>query len=150
MIGTSIDIRKIVIDSFQSVSQRVAGFSIRYGEDEKKISDAIKIQIETVGVFKASLLFSMEPSYEQAVLKGMIKDKEVSPDIAALYIGEYVNVLSGQVLTKVNNFIGKSSRLTIPVVGVETDRKPDNYQYQEDLCFFSEHGCMKLQISYEI
>lgn len=149
MTGMSLEMRSIVIDSFTNVSQRVAGFAIKYAEKETKLSDVRKIKIETVGFLKASLVFSMEPSYEQAILKGMTKEKTVSPEIALLYIGEYVNVLSGQVLTKVNNFVGKPSRLTVPVVGLEKSEKLTLYACQEELIFSSEYGCMKVQISYE-
>lgn len=145
-----LDIPYMFIDSLTSLTERIAGFSVRSGSYGKRIKGAEAIFIQSKGVFRSKMVFQMETSLEQAVLLGMSAGMDVSAEMKRLYLGEFVNIISGHVLTSINNAVGKTSRLTLPTVGVENMPGDTEYEHKCVLYFTSEHGNMELQLNYEL
>ena len=81
-------------------------------------------------------------------MKGMANGKPLSSDMRELYVGEYINIVSGHVLTNINNKVGKTSRLTVPVVGLSEHDDGKKYKEHCTLYFEAPCGSMKMDISY--
>lgn len=144
-----LDIPYMFVDSLTSLTERIAGFPVKSGSCGKGIKGAEAIFIQSKGVFRSRMVFQMETSLEQAVLDGMKAGKDVSSEMKRLYLGEFVNIVSGHVLTSINNAVGETSRLTLPTVG-EENVSDTQYEHRCVLYFTSEHGNMELQLNYEL
>lgn len=145
-----LDIPYMFVDSLTSLTERIAGFSVRVASCGKEINGAEAIFIQSKGVFRSRMVFQMETSLERAVLNGMKAGMDVSSEMKRLYLGEFVNIISGHVLTSINNAVGQTSRLTLPTVGEENMSGDTPYEHRCELYFTSEHGNMELQLNYEL
>lgn len=145
-----LDIPYMFVDSLTSLMERIVGFPVKSGSYEKEIKSAEAILIQSKGVFQSRMIFQMETSLEQAVLDGMRAGKDVSSEMKKLYLGEFVNILSGHALTSINNAVGETSRLTLPIVGAENLPNDTQYEHRCVLHFTSEYGNMELQLNYEL
>lgn len=145
-----IDIPYMFVNSLTSLMERMVGVPIKPSSRAKKITDSEVIFIHSKGVFCSRMVFQMEESLEQAVLDGMKVGESVSPEMKKLYLGEFINILSGHALTSINNAIGETSRLTIPMVGTEDLSSDTQYSHKCVLHFTSKYGNMELQLNYEL
>lgn len=148
MLDVQLDVRHMFVESFTSVTEKIAGFPLRCCSDKKDFKTGQNVKINAEGVFTACLYISMEGSFEDAVLKGMSNGKVLSPEMRKMYVGEYINIVFGHVLTNINNIVGKTSRLTIPVVGLSEQDNGKEYKEHCTLYFVSPCGSMKMEISY--
>lgn len=148
MLNVQLDVRHMFVESFTSVTEKIAGFPLRCCTDKKDFKTGQNVKIHAEGFFSAYLYISMEASFEDAVLKGMANGKPLSSDMRELYVGEYINIVSGHVLTNINNKVGKTSRLTVPVVGLSEHDDGRKYKEHCTLYFEAPCGSMKMDISY--
>ena len=92
MLDVQLDVRRLFVESFTSVTEKIAGFPLRCCADKKEFKTGQNVKIHAEGVFSAYLYISMEDSFEDAVLNGMTNGKKLSSDMRALYVGEYINI----------------------------------------------------------
>lgn len=149
MSSIQSDVCHMFAESFVTVTEQVAGFPLSCVDSKENVKATQNVKIQTKGVFCASLYFSMEQDFADAILKRMSNGKPLSPDMRDLYIGEYVNILVGHGLTKINNLVGQTSRLTIPKVGLFAWEDKGKYKMQHNLLFKSACGNMKVEIGYD-
>lgn len=147
MLNMQLDVRRMFVESFTSVTEKFVGISLKCSTG-KQFKAGQNIKIHTEGVFRASLYISMESSFAEAVYGGMAKGVDLPPDLQDLYLAEYINIVSGHALTGINNVMGKTSRLTIPVVGISEWDDSEEYEKRCTLFFESPCGSMKMEISY--
>lgn len=145
-----LDIPYMFVNSLTSLVERITGFPVKSSSCGRRIKDAEAIFIHSKGAFQSRMVFQMEASLKQAVLDGMNAGNAVSAEMKRLYLGEFINILSGHALTSINNVVGETSRLTLPMVGEEGLPNDTQYEHKCVLYFTSEHGNMELQLSYEL
>ncbi|MDE7422488.1 MAG: chemotaxis protein CheX [Lachnospiraceae bacterium] len=143
------DVCHMFVDSFTSVSEKITGFSLEYNEEEKEFQSAQNVKIQSVGTFRASLFFSMDKDFEQAVFLAMAKNISSKEELKELMIGEFINIISGHALTKINNLSGKTSRLTVPLVGPACWEDKEKFPQQCTVFFQSAYGKMRMDMGYE-
>lgn len=143
------DVCHMFVNSFTSVSEEITGFSLVYNEKENEFQSAQNVKIQSVGTFRASLFFSMDKDFEQAVFLAMAKNISAKEELRELLIGEFINIISGHALTRINNLAGKSSRLTVPLVGVSRWEDKEKFPKQCTVCFQSAYGKMRMDMGYE-
>lgn len=152
MLNEKLDIYNTYIEAFISVTKTLAGFPIQV---KKRVPSNMKIAkqitIKSKGGFRSVLRCSLEQGFENAILHHMSQGLPIETEIKDLYLGEYVNIVCGHVVTYVNNSIGHSSRLSVPEVEKESRQTdPANWDKNKVIYFESEYGNMKLEISYEL
>lgn len=145
-----LDIPHMFAQSLTDLTERVAGFSIIQCAETESNVDASCVWIQSIGRFRSSMCFRMDETFEQAVLDGMKVGKDSSEELKRLYLGEYVNILSGHALTLINNAVGETSRLTIPTVGKGCMQEETQYARYHVLYFVSEYGNMEVRLNYEL
>lgn len=143
------DVCHMFVNSFTSASEKIMGFSLVYNEEENEFPSAQNVKIQTVGIFRASLFFSMDKGFEQAVFDAMGKNIAEKEELREMLIGEFINIISGHALTRINNLAGKSSRLTVPLVGVTSWGDKEKFPKYCTICFQSRYGKMRMDMSYE-
>lgn len=150
MENVQLDVPHICVVSLVSATKKVVGFSLEYCAEEIKFQPAQYIQIQSKGAFRSVMCFRLEQSFESAVLEKMLGGREPTPEIRDLYLGEYVNILSGHALTMINEAVGQSSRLTVPIVDDQQQVEDISYPNDFVVYFTSEYGNMELSMSYEM
>lgn len=143
------DVCHMFVDSFTSVSEEITGFSLEYNEQENEFQSVQNVKIQSVGIFRASLFFSMDKGFEQAVFLAMTKNISMKDELREPMIGEFINIISGHALTKINNLAGKTSRLTVPLVGPACWEDKEKFPKQCTVYFQSAYGNMRLDMGYE-
>lgn len=149
MENVQLDVPHMCVVSLVSATEKVVGVSLKYCSEKVEFQSARYIQIQSKGAFRSVMCFRLEQSFESAVLKKMLDGKEATPEVEKLYLGEYVNILSGHALTMINEAVGKSSRLTVPLVDGQQE-KDSSYPNAFVVYFTSEYGNMELSMSYEV
>ena len=150
MVDVQLDVPHTFVDTLISMTEKVAGFPLNYCNRKIELKEVQHIQIYTKGVFRARIAFRMESSFRRAVLKGMQCSRECSQEMQDLYLGEFVNILSGCALTKINNKMGATSWLTVPQMGGISSAKTEEYANVCNAYFTSEYGNLELQMSYDV
>lgn len=143
------DVCHMIVDTFTAVTEKITGFSLEYNEEGSELHSAQNVKIQTEGIFQASFFFSMDENFEQAVFLAMTKNLSVKEELKDLLIGEYINIISGQALTRINNLVGKTSRLTIPLVGLSCWDDKEKFSQNRTVYFKSPNGMMRMDMSYE-
>lgn len=143
------DVCHVFVDSFTNVTEKITGFPLEYNEEQSELRSAQNVKIQSEGIFRASLFFSMDEDFEQAVFLGMAKNISAREELKELLIGEYINIISGHALTRINNLIGKTSRLTIPLVGLACWDEKEKFSQHCTVYFKSANGMMRMDMSYE-
>ena len=68
MLDVQLDVRHMFVESFTSVTEKIAGFPLRCCTDKKDFKTGQNVKIHAEGFFSAYLYISMEASFEDAVL----------------------------------------------------------------------------------
>lgn len=150
MKHVQLNIPQLFDSSVTNITQRIAGFSMEIVGDSNNIPVVEVVGIQSKGVFVSNMVFQLEQTLVDAILKGM-KGKELEdPEIRNLYLGEYINIVSGHVLTAINNQVGEISRLTLPQVGTLSQDIGEAFGDKCVICFASLHGRMRVEVDYEL
>lgn len=142
-------VRHMFVDSFTSVAEKIIGYSLEYSEEETYFPSVQNVKISTVGSFRASLYFSMDEEFEEAIFQAMAKNIVEKEELKELFIGEFINIISGHALTKINNFTGKTSYLTVPLVGKFGWEEQKAFPKECTISLKSPCGKMRMDMSYE-
>ncbi len=145
-----LDVLQTFVDSLISVTEEIVSFPLKHSKENITVVDAEEIRIQSRGVFRSWMCFQLERSLEEAIIRKMLDGKEPNPDLRKLYLGEYINILSGHALTRINNIVGQSSRLTVPIVGARPEIEEKTCEQSCVIAFTSEYGNMLLRINYEL
>ncbi|MBQ3601963.1 MAG: chemotaxis protein CheX [Lachnospiraceae bacterium] len=143
------DVHRILIESFISVLGRLIGSSIEYSAKKIDFLTSKNVLIRTRGNFSACLFFCMDSDFEHTIIECMKGTENGCSNEDDLFVGEFVNILSGHALTKLNNLMGSSSRLSVPEVGALSKGVCEEFQKQYTLCFKSTIGNMRVDVGYE-
>lgn len=149
MLKNEINVYDTYSNTFTSVTEKLTGLSIRINKNiPKHLKAANQVVIQTKGAFPALLICSIEESLREALLMGMNRGRKIPVELRDLYLGEYINIICGHALTKINNKIGGTSRLSLPQVNQFGEEKEAVYLSKEVIYFDSNYGQMKLEINY--
>lgn len=152
MISQS-EIRTIIEDNIIGLTKKVANISIKKGRQiELDRQNVYTGMIHTNGAFHSIIVCCMEESFYQEVLTYMTRGTTVDEKMAGLYIGEYLNIICGNIVSHINNKLRIHSRLKIPYVkkGNIESQQISKEQILEEFYFESSVGKMKFHVTYEL
>lgn len=148
-----LQVRDIYGKIFPDVTKKLTGIQLKeVPAKELKLIKPWYIYIRSKGKFRSVLICSMEKGLKETLIYNMSNGKELTEEVKYLYIGEYMNVACGHALTCINNINGSSSMLTVPDVLIDPliFIKEGNFLIQEEFCFESQYGFMKIDLQYEM
>ncbi len=146
-----LEIPELFISCLTEVTQQVTGFPMEGSVKQSRVQDDVRcVNIKSEGVFRSVMSFQMEQSLVEAILRGMNLKESASAELRRMYLGEYVNILSGHAITRINNMTGKFSRLTVPEI--KNIKEYETYPFQNTciVYFTSNYGNMKLEMNFEM
>lgn len=106
-------------------------------------------EIRTEGAFVSLILFEMEESVFEAIAAKIFPKEEISDQEKKLYVIEYLNVICGRVLSKINNFLGKRSKLSVPII-IDNNHVSENTGKIVKLSYLCSEGAINIVINYDI
>lgn len=98
-----------------SITKALTGLELEKMDSHKWNGKHIVVDvIHTKGFFKASIVCEMEQELFHHIISAMYGGELPPEEEQALYINEYMNIVFGRMVSKINNMTGSVSRLSPP------------------------------------
>lgn len=148
---TEMKVGKIFDDAFISISKKLISLDLRRKEEEI-ISVKCMEFVKTKGKFNSTIICGFSSDIFDAIIIGMNDGKMPSEDEKVLYINEYVNIICGRALSEINNRLGRTSRLTVPMMCSDKESIDiDDSEMENEVLFYeTEFGNIEVCIYYKI
>lgn len=148
---TEMKVGKIFDDAFISISKKLISLDLRRKKEEI-ISVKCMEFVKTKGKFNSTIICGFSSDIFDAIIIGMNDGKMPSEDEKVLYINEYVNIICGRALSEINNRLGRTSRLTVPMMCSDKESIDiDDSEMENEVLFYeTEFGNIEVYIYYKI
>ena len=148
---TEMKVGKIFDDAFISISKKLISLDLRRKKEEI-ISVKCMEFVKTKGKFNSTIICGFSSDIFDAIIIGMNEGKMPSEDEKVLYINEYVNIICGRALSEINNRLGRTSRLTVPMMCSDKESIDiDDSEMENEVLFYeTEFGNIEVCIYYKI
>ena len=148
---TEMKVGKIFDDAFISISKKLISLDLRRKKEEI-ISVKCMEFVKTKGKFNSTIICGFSSNIFDAIIIGMNDGKMPSEDEKVLYINEYVNIICGRALSEINNRLGRTSRLTVPMMCSDKESIDiDDSEMENEVLFYeTEFGNIEVCIYYKI
>ncbi|CCZ42186.1 unknown [Clostridium sp. CAG:122] len=148
---TEMKVGKIFDDAFISISKKLISLDLRRKKEEI-ISVKCMEFVKTKGKFNSTIICGFSSDIFDAIIIGMNDGKMPSEDEKVLYINEYVNIICGRALSEINNRLGRTSRLTVPMMCSDKESIDiDDSEMENEVLFYeTEFGNIEVCIYYKI
>lgn len=148
---TEMKVGKIFDDAFISISKKLISLDLRRKKEEI-ISVKCMEFVKTKGKFNSTIICGFSSDIFDAIIIGMNDGKMPSEDEKVLYINEYVNIICGRALSEINNRLGRTSRLTVPMMCSDKESVDiDDSEMENEVLFYeTEFGNIEVCIYYKI
>ena len=148
---TEMKVGKIFDDAFISISKKLISLDLRRKKEEI-ISVKCMEFVKTKGKFNSTIICGFSSDIFDAIIIGMNDGKMPSEDEIVLYINEYVNIICGRALSEINNRLGRTSRLTVPMMCSDKESIDiDDSEMEKEVLFYeTEFGNIEVCIYYKI
>lgn len=148
---TEMKVGKIFDDAFISISKKLISLDLRRKKEEI-ISVKCMEFVKTKGKFNSTIICGFSSDIFDAIIIGMNDGKMPSEDEKVLYINEYVNIICGRALSEINNRLGSTSRLTVPMMCSDKESIDiDDSEMENEVLFYeTEFGNIEVCIYYKI
>ena len=148
---TEMKVGKIFDDAFISISKKLISLDLRRKKEEI-ISVKCMEFVKTKGKFNSTIICWFSSDIFDAIIIGMNDGKMPSEDEKVLYINEYVNIICGRALSEINNRLGRTSRLTVPMMCSDKESIDiDDSEMENEVLFYeTEFGNIEVCIYYKI
>ena len=148
---TEMKVGKIFDDAFISISKKPISLDLRRKKEEI-ISVKCMEFVKTKGKFNSTIICGFSSDIFDAIIIGMNDGKMPSEDEKVLYINEYVNIICGRALSEINNRLGRTSRLTVPMMCSDKESIDiDDSEMENEVLFYeTEFGNIEVCIYYKI
>ena len=148
---TEMKVGKIFDDAFISISKKLISLDLRRKKEEI-ISVKCMEFVKTKGKFNSTIICGFSSDIFDAIIIGMDDGKMPSEDEKVLYINEYVNIICGRALSEINNRLGRTSRLTVPMMCSDKESIDiDDSEMENEVLFYeTEFGNIEVCIYYKI
>ena len=148
---TEMKVGKIFDDAFISISKKLISLDLRRKKEEI-ISVKCMEFVKTKGKFNSTIICGFSSDIFDAIIIGMNDGKMPSEAEKVLYINEYVNIICGRALSEINNRLGRTSRLTVPMMCSDKESIDiDDSEMENEVLFYeTEFGNIEVCIYYKI
>ena len=148
---TEMKVGKIFDDAFISISKKLISLDLRRKKEEI-ISVKCMEFVKTKGKFNSTIICGFSSDIFDAIIIGMNDGKMPSEDEKVLYINEFVYIICGRALSEINNRLGRTSRLTVPMMCSDKESIDiDDSEMENEVLFYeTEFGNIEVCIYYKI
>jgi CheY-specific phosphatase CheX len=113
---------------------------------ENIIADLIHIY----GQYEASILCEGDKDVLSYIISAMYGGGSPPAEEQALYINEYMNIICGRIVSKINDLTGETSKLSVPEYFGENRPTCDERERLQDvaLTYQVKQGCIRFTVQY--
>ena len=146
------DILRIPGREVMAVTKILAGVDLEKIDSKQcRDSDIITVMIHTRGFFLANIRCEMNHDMYRQILSGMYGGGMPPEEERALYINEYMNVVCGRIVSKINTLTDSVCKLSVPEYFGENDPDygRDEQAYHIMLVYRNGQGFVRFIIQFE-
>lgn len=153
---TEVLVKSVFDHAFQAVSEKILGMILVHREDApEEITwqyDADRVMIFTTGFLDAEIICEFTPELYECIIASMNGGILPSAEERQLYIKEYINIVCGYAISRLNNVLGTVSRLSVPYFqkAGELLETEGERQKKSQLCYQTETGVLNVTIFYSL
>lgn len=146
------DILRIPNREVISVTKVLTGLELEKTDSSQCTKEKVlTVMIHTRGFFLANIKCEMDRAMFEQILSGMYGDGMPPDEEQPLYMNEYMNIVCGRIVSKVNTLTGSVSKLSIPEYFGENDPDfgRDEQAYHILLAYRNGQGFLRFIIQFE-
>lgn len=146
------DILRIPNREVISVTKVLTGVDLEKTDSNQCTGEKVlTVMIHTRGFFLANIKCEMNREMYEQILSGMYGGGVLPDDEQSLYMNEYMNIVCGRIVSKVNTLTGSVSKLSVPEYFGENDPDygRDEQAYHILLAYRCGHGFLRFIIQFE-
>ena len=148
MVPQKICEGKVFVEAFVVITRQLASVDLMYEEyADWDIEGGVICLIHTRGAVNLCVACHMNSEFSQEIVSKMYGEDIDDAQEMQLYLNEYMNIVCGYAVSRLNDTTGTRSRISVPqmiVPGCEEDtfRKMEGEHY----CFSSDYGDIRVCI----
>lgn len=148
----SVDMEKIFDEAFCNVTQKLVKLELKKlcGEEEISFTEGYREAIETHGYLSAKIICWFSDGVFHYITDMMNGGTAPSEEEISLFLNEYINIACGYAVSKLNDMVGHSSRLSVPYFFQGTEKMGEKWEIHEGkgLLYHTKAGKLYILIEY--
>lgn len=152
----SVDMGNIFDEAFCSVTKKLVNLELQKVSGEKEDKNEISFArgyreaIETHGYLSAKVICWFSDELFHYITDRMNGGTTPSEEEISLFINEYINITCGYAVSKLNDLVGHSSRLSVPFFFQGTEKMGERWEIHEgeSLLYHTETGKLYIILKY--
>ncbi len=147
---TDEKVDEIFDSAFVSVTKKLSSLDLKRGLDRKLEEDVYTGSVFTLGVFEAFVFCDISSKLYDYIVYEMSDGCALTAEDKLLYIKEYMNIVCGYAVSKINNELGSACKISVPVFDsmeqmiAEAQQKPS-----QDVIFYeTDVGMIRVSVYY--
>lgn len=147
---TSSEVKQIFDASFFDITKKLVRLEVsRMEKIEEEQKNTMLVQgyrekIRTQGAVNATVVCKFPEPLFQYIINTMHGGTSPDEEEIPLYINEYMNIICGHAISKINNITKTKSRLSVPEFYGETDTLAVSSEKGQYLAYQSSYGLMQV------
>ena len=152
---TSSEVKQIFDASFFDITKKLVRLEVsRVEKIEEEQKNTILVQgyrekIRTQGAVNATVICQFPEPLFQYIINTMHGGTSPDEEEIPLYINEYMNIICGHAISKINNITKTKSRLSVPEFYGEEDTLEISLEKGQYLAYQSPYGLMQVYLFIE-
>lgn len=152
------ELEKVFDEAFCAVTKKLVKLDLQRVQDVNenkeqmiKAADCREV-IETKGYIRAKLICCFSNELFHYIVNTMNGGEPPSEEVAPLFLNEYINIMCGSAVSKLNNLFGHSSRLSVPLFYQGGAEMQEQLEMQRELYFayYTEMGILHIFMNYSL
>lgn len=149
----SVDMENIFDEAFCNVTKKLVNLELQRisgEEDEISFDEGYREAIATHGYLSAKIICWFSDELFHYITDMMNGGKTPSDEEIPLFLNEYINITCGYAVSKLNDLVGRSSRLSVPAFFQGTEKMGEKWEIQEggSLLYHTEIGKLYILVKY--
>lgn len=141
-------VNEIFQQSFVDITKKLVGLSLQEREQPEDLLEKNRIFIFISGFLDSGIVCAFSSELFEYIAEVMYGGALPSQEEQILYLKEYINIVCGRAVSKVNNITGSFSRLSVPYYNGEIPIPKEERPEKIFLYYESDHGDMQIEMDY--
>lgn len=141
-------VNEIFQQSFVDITKKLVGLSLQEREEPGDLLEKNRIFIFISGFLDSGIVCAFSSELFEYIAEVMYGGILPSHEEQILYLKEYINIVCGRAVSKVNSVTGSFSRLSVPYYNGEIPVPKGEWPEKIFLYYETEHGNMQIEMDY--
>lgn len=154
---TNNEVKQIFDASFLDITKKLVRLEvsrmdkIEEGQDNEILAEGYREKIETHGAVNSTIICQFSENLFRYIIDTMHGGTTPDEEEIPLYVNEYMNIICGHAISKINNITQTKSRLSVPEFYKEKDvlNFPGIQEKEQYLAYESQYGVLQVYLFIE-